>query len=662
MTTGSHVKVTDVKPNSRVNITYDVETGGAMEIKALPFVVGVLANLSGKPEAPVPSFHKDQRRRFIEIDRDNFDDVMNGVGPRLSYKVDNKLTDDGSRMGVELRFRSIEDFGPEQVVNQIEPLRKLLEVRSLLAGLLGKMDGNHELRRRLREVLADSERVIRIAMEATLDQLDINLSDTAPSVAESDQASLLDQIITEMGIGWNDWERMTSRREIGALVAELLNGTCVLSKDIEATVVNRIADIDKLLSGQLNEVFHHPEFQALEAAWRGLHYLVSQTETGPNLRFRVLNVSKPELHKDQMVAADYERSALFKMVYKGEYEIFGGSPYSVLIGDYYFGLQREDVHLLECLSSIAARAHAPFISAPAPGLLGLENFTDLPYPRDLAKKFEVPDYTKWKSFRELDDSRYVGLTLPNFLLRLPYGPDTVPVETFNFKEAVDGFDHTKYLWGNAAYVLTSRLTNAFNRYGWCAAIRGAETGGLVTGLPQHMFQTDEGDTLMKCPTEIPISDRRQRELTHLGFIALCHDKRSDRAVFFSVPSCAKAKRYDTDEANAVAKLAVRLEYTITISRFAHYLKAIMRDRIGCFYTRRDCEQYLNHWISQYVTSEDSPSEEDDARFPLGSALVEVLSGKSGVYRAIVSIRPRFQFHGLSLPLQLITELPAPAKG
>jgi type VI secretion system protein ImpC len=483
------------------------------------------------------------------------------------------------------------------------------------------------------------------------------------AVAGAEESGFLDQIINETRIGKDDWERDQSRRQIATLVDEVMKGTLRVSKDLEATINARIADIDKVLSAQLNAIMHAPEFQKLEGAWRGLHYLVMQSETSTMLKIRVLNISKDELRKDLEKAVEFDQSALFKKVYEEEYGTFGGAPYGALIGDFEFGRHPQDLALLEKVSNVAAAAHAPFISAAAPGLLGLESFTDLPNPRDLAKKFETPDYAKWKSFRESEDSRYVGLTLPHVLMRLPYGPDTVPVENFNFKEDVDGTDHSKYLWGNAAYAMGARLTDAFAKYGWTAAIRGVEGGGRVDGLPTHTFRTDEGEIALKCPTEIAITDRREKELSDLGFIPLVHCKGTDFAAFFGAQSCQKAKKYDTDAANANARLSTQLQYLLAMSRFAHYLKSIMRDKIGSFMTRKDCEDFLNRWISKYVVSTEDAGQEIKAKFPLKEARVEVaeVAGKPGVYRAIAFLKPHFQLDELTVSLRLVAELPPPAK-
>ena len=483
------------------------------------------------------------------------------------------------------------------------------------------------------------------------------------AVAGTEESGVLDQIINETRIGKDDWERDQSRRQIATLVEEVMKGTLRVSKDLEATINARIADIDKVLSAQLNAIMHAPEFQKLEGAWRGLHYFVMQSETSTMLKIRVLNISKDELRKDLEKAVEFDQSALFKKVYEEEYGTFGGAPYGALIGDFEFGRHPQDLALLEKVSNVAASAHAPFISAAAPGLLGLEDFTDLPNPRDLAKKFETPDYAKWKSFRESEDSRYVGLTLPHVLMRLPYGPDTVPVEAFNFKEDVDGTDHSKYLWGNAAYAMGARLTDAFAKYGWTAAIRGVEGGGRVDGLPTHTFRTDEGEIALKCPTEIAITDRREKELSDLGFIPLVHCKGTDFAAFFGAQSCQKAKKYDTDAANANARLSTQLQYLLAMSRFAHYLKSIMRDKIGSFMTRKDCEDFLNRWISKYVVSTEDAGQEIKAKFPLKEARVEVaeVAGKPGVYRAIAFLKRHFELDELTVSLRLVAELPPPAK-
>jgi type VI secretion system protein ImpC len=482
-------------------------------------------------------------------------------------------------------------------------------------------------------------------------------------VAEA-PVSLLDQVITETRIGRNDEQREESRRQISAFVEEAMRGAFRISKDLEQTIAARIADIDQLVTRQLNQVMHAAEFQKLEASWRGLHYLVQQSETGTMMKLKVLNASKEDLRKDLERAAEFDQSALFKKIYEEEYGTFGGSPFGALIGDYEFTRQSPDLSFLEKMSNVASAAHAPFIAASSPELFNLDSFVDLGAPRDLAKIFESVDYAKWRSFRESEDSRYVALAMPHVLLRLPYGPETNPVEGFTFREDVDGRDHRKYLWGNAAWAIGTKLTDAFARYGWCAAIRGVEGGGLVQGLPTHTFATDDGEVALKCPTEIAITDRREKELADLGFVPLVHCKGTDYAAFFSAQTAQKPKKYDSDAANANARLSAQLPYIMAVSRFAHYLKAMMRDKIGSFMSRSDCERFLNEWISNYVTPDDNASAATKAQKPLRDARIDVseVPGKPGVYRAAAFLRPHFQLDELSVSLRLVAELPKSARG
>jgi type VI secretion system protein ImpC len=479
-----------------------------------------------------------------------------------------------------------------------------------------------------------------------------------------EEKSLLDQIIDEGKLAREKSQREWAKDMVGEFVSQVMEGTMVVSKDTEVMINARISQIDKLISDQLNEVMHHPEFQKLEASWRGLNYLVHQSETGENLKIRVMNVSKKDLLKDLEKASEFDQSALFKKIYESEFGMFGGSAYGALIGDYEFGNHPQDLSLLEKISQVAAAAHAPFISAADPGLFGFDSFSQLGEPRDMAKIFQRTEYAKWKSFRDSEDSRYVSLTIPHVLMRLPYGKANVPVEAFDFEETVDGTDHSKYLWGNAAYALGTRLTDAFAKYHWCAAIRGVEGGGLVEGLPVHTFKTDEGDVALKCPTEIAITDRREKELADLGFIPLVHCKDTDYAAFFSTQTTNKPKVYDTDSANANARLSSQMQYMLAISRFAHYMKSIMRDKVGSFMSRKNAEDFLNRWISNYVLLDDNAGQEAKARHPLREARVDVseIPGKPGAYQAVAFLRPHYQLDELTISLRLVSELPPPAKG
>ncbi len=446
-------------------------------------------------------------------------------------------------------------------------------------------------------------------------------------------------------------------------VNQVLQGQMTLSRDAEATIQARIAQIDRLISVQLNEVLHYPAFQKLEATWRGIKYLIDQSETSEMLKIKVLIVSKRDLLKDLQRAPEFDQSALFKKVYEEEFGVFGGAPFAALLGDYEFGRGPEDVELLERISNVASAAHAPFMSAASSDLLNLSSYTQLGAPRDIGKIFDSTEYAKWKSFRQSEDSRYVALTLPHILMRLPYGKDTKQIDAFDYEESVDGSDHSKYLWGNAAFGLAARLTNSFAKHGWCAAIRGVEGGGLVEGLPAHTFRTDEGDIALKCPTEVAITDRREKELADQGLVPMVHCKGTDYAAFFSVQTANKPKLYDKEAANANARLSAQLPYILAMSRFAHYLKAMMRDKIGSFMTRQDCEKFLNRWISNYVVSDDNASQAAKASHPLREAVIQVseVPGKPGAYRAVAFLKPHFQLDELSVSLRLVAELPASAR-
>lgn len=482
--------------------------------------------------------------------------------------------------------------------------------------------------------------------------------------AEQTSESLLDQVINQSRVARSESEHTRARDLIGELVSQVMDGTVVVSNNLSATLDARIAELDALISEQLSEILHTPEFQQLESTWRGLHYLCRHTSTGETLKIKMLNASKKDLVRDFNTAIDFDQGALFKKVYEEEFGTFGGAPFGALIGDYELTRQPEDMYFIEQMSHVAAAAHAPFISAASPELLGLESFADLGKPRDLAKVFDTLEYAKWKSFRESEDARYVGLTVPRFLGRMPYHPkEGTVVEGFNFVEDVDGTDHQKYLWVNSAYAFAARLTNAFEHFGWCAAIRGVEGGGLVEDLPTHTFKTDDGEIALKCPTEIAITDRREKELSDLGFIPLVHCKNTDYAAFFGAQSVQRAKKYNTDAANANAVLSAQLQYIFASCRIAHYLKSMMRDKIGSFAAASNVEQFLNNWLAQYVVMDDSASQEVKAQYPLREAAVQVseVPGRPGVYRAVTFLRPHFQLDELSVSLRLVAELPQSAK-
>ena len=478
-----------------------------------------------------------------------------------------------------------------------------------------------------------------------------------------ESVSLLDDIVSQSKVAKTETEHARAKDLITELVKEVMQGTVTVSDNLSATIDARIAEIDQLISTQLSEVMHAPEFQKLESSWTGLHYMCKQTSTGERLKIKVMSATKKDIVKDFKTAIDFDQSALFKKVYEEEFGTFGGAPFGALIGDFEIGRGAEDLYFLEQMSHVAAAAHAPFISAASSEMFGLESFTDLGKPRDLSKVFDTVEYAKWKSFRDSEDSRYVGLTMPRFLGRMPYDPkEGMTAETFNFVESVDGQDHSKYLWVNTAYAFGTRLTEAFEHYGWCAAIRGVEGGGLVEGLPAHTFKTDDGEVALKCPTEISITDRREKELSDLGFIPLVHCKDTDYAAFFGAQSVQKPKKYDSDAANANALLSAQMQYIFSVCRIAHYLKAILRDKIGSFASQSEVQAFLSSWISQYVTTDDTATQDVKAAYPLREATVEVqeVPGKPGAFRAVAFVRPHYQLDELTVSLRLVADLPGGA--
>ncbi|HEV2104757.1 MAG TPA: type VI secretion system contractile sheath large subunit [Candidatus Eisenbacteria bacterium] len=453
---------------------------------------------------------------------------------------------------------------------------------------------------------------------------------------------------------------------VRTLAEQALIDSKIISDDALNTIDAIIAQIDKKLSEQVNLILHNAEFQQLEGAWRGLHYLVNNTETDEQLKIRVLNISKKDLGKTlkKFKGTAWDQSPLFKKFYEEEYGQFGGEPYGTIVGDYYFDHSPPDVELLGEMAQVAAAAHAPFITATAPTLMQMDSWQELANPRDLTKIFGTPEYAAWRSLRESEDARYLGLCMPRFLARLPYGAKTSPVEEFAFEEDTEGAKHDKYAWANSAYAMAVNINRSFKSYGWCSQIRGVESGGAVTGLPTHTFPTDDGGVDMKCPTEIAISDRREAELAKNGFMPLVHRKNSDFAAFIGAQSLQKPAEYEDPDATANAALAARLPYLFASCRFAHYLKCIVRDKVGSFKERTDMETWLNNWIGQYVlTNPATATDADKARKPLAGAevVVEEIEGNPGYYSAKFFLRPHYQLEGLTVSLRLVSKLPSGKK-
>src|SRR6266498_4454474 len=450
---------------------------------------------------------------------------------------------------------------------------------------------------------------------------------------------------------------------VRTLAEQALSATTLISDDAVKTIQSIIAEIDKKLSEQINLIMHQEDFKSLEGSWRGLHHLVSNTETDEKLKIKVFNVSKKDLGKTikKFKGTAWDQSPLFKKMYEDEFGTPGGEPYGCLVGDYFFDHTPPDVEILSGMAQIASAAHAPFLAGSAPNVMNLESWQQLGDPRDLTKIFQTPEYAAWRSLRDSEDAKYIGLAMPRFLSRLPYGSKTSPVEEFDFEEDTEGADHNKYVWSNSAFAMATNVTRAFKLYGWCARIRGAESGGMVEGLPCHTFPTDDGGVDMKCPTEIAITDRREAELAKNGLMPLSHWKNTDYAVFVGAQSVQKPFEYTDPDATANANLSARLPYLFACCRFAHYLKCIVRDKIGSFKERDTMETWLNKWIIQYVDGDPvNSSETTKAQKPLAAAEVKVeeVEGNPGYYRATFWLRPHYQLEGLTVSLRLVSKLPS----
>ncbi len=488
----------------------------------------------------------------------------------------------------------------------------------------------------------------------------------AEGQAATEEGEATDSLLTQAIGATKQTEPDRAQELIKTLTTEAMAGTVKFDKNLTVTFNKAIAALDEKLSKQLCAVMHHEKFQKLEGTWRGLHYLVMNSETSAQLKLKCINISKRELYKDLSKAVEFDQSNTFKKIYENEFGTPGGEPYGALVGDYEFTNHPEDIELLTSMSNVAAAAFAPFLTSASPSLFGFKSFEELSKPRDLEKIFESLEYAKWRSFRDSEDSRFVTLTMPRVLSRLPYGADTKPIDEFGFEETprdeqgrLMAMDHSEYSWMNAAYAMATRLTDAFAQYGWCTAIRGAEGGGKVLNLPLHVFTSDDGDLDHQCPTEIGITDRREAELSKLGFLPLCHYKNTDYAVFFGAQTAQKPKKYDRPDATANAAISARLPYMMATSRFAHYLKVMARDKIGSFMEASDCEAWLNRWILNYVNGNADAGQDIKARYPLAEAKVQVkeIPGAPGSYNAVAWMRPWLQMEELTTSLRMVAKIP-----
>ncbi len=704
-------KLSRVRP-PRVQITYDVETGGALEKKEIPFIVGIIAPLSGKSKKSTPPMGE---KKMVQIDRDNFNKVLDSITPRVAFEVPDTLAKNPGLLAISVEFNHIDHFDPIAVVKRIPKLNQLYLERSRLRDFLAKLDGNEPLSTLLLGILTDDARKKAIVGVISKAQKALDEARALPDEKERDEAILavfepqlnsdkdndIKTLVDKGQMILEDSQKPYVLELVAEFVSQLIEKPDLLpaadaSEEVKKNInvggiiTRRIGQKDKLISRQLNYVIHHDDFQQMEASWRGLHFLVMHTETNNKLKLKLLNASYDELYKDLDKAVEFDQSALFRLIYEDEYGTYGGDPYSVLVGDFQLGRTAKDIKFLEMISGVAAAAHAPFISSAWAKLFDMEDYGNLFKPRDLSKIFESAELIQWRAFREKEDSRYVTLALPKVMLRLPYHHENNPVEGIYFDEDMaineyqlndkeelvigtetdeDGIvsdktikqvDARKVLWGNPAYILAQRITNAYSLFGWTAAIRGVEGGGLVEGLPAYTFETEEGDIALSCPTQVSITDRREKELNDLGFMAICHCKGTNKAAFFGGQSTNKPKMYLTDSATANARISSMLPYIMAASRFAHYIKVIMREKIGSFMTRQNVENYLNTWIAQYVLLDDTPPQHIKAKYPLREARIQVtdIPGKPGAYRATVFLRPHFQLEELTTSIRLVAELPS----
>ena len=489
--------------------------------------------------------------------------------------------------------------------------------------------------------------------------------DRAEAVAESRDVGEFSELLKQSFKPRTERAATEVENAVATLVRQALADESVVKDDVLDTIESMIARIDEKLTAQVNEILHAQPFQQLESAWRGLHYLAFNSETDAQLKIKVMNVSKNEIYRNLRLypGARWDQSPLFKRLYEHEFGQLGGEPYGCIIGDYHFSHVPTDVQLLRDLSKVAAAAHAPFFAGADPSLMGMDSWTELMNPRDLSKLFDTPEYAAWKGLRDAADSRYIGLCMPRVLARLPYGAKTEPVEEFAFEEDTDGHQGNKYAWMNAAYAMAVNINRSYKEYGWCTRIRGVQSGGEVLNLPSHTFPTDDGGVDLKCPTEIAISDRREHELAKSGLIPLIHRKNTDKAAFIGAQSVYKPKKYegkDGVDATASDNLSARLPYMFAVSRFAHYLKCMVRDKIGSTKEKDALQRWLQEWILGYVDgSPDISSEETKAQKPLAAAKVEIFEDEEnpGYYSARFYLRPHYQLEAMDIGLSLVSRLP-----
>jgi type VI secretion system protein ImpC len=651
----------------RVQIEYELEFGGAKQLVSLPFVVGILADLSGSSKRLSQSLNERQMR-FVDID--NFDQHLRDLAPRVAFTVPNTF-DGRAELLIDITFKSMDDFSPSAIARKVPGLDRLLEQRTQLENLVFYMDGKRGAESLVGQVLNDASLLEEIAskkLRTSSDGTEDNIKEEKGLEHETLEQSpdALSELLIKEFKPKSDRAFIQLESAFQALAKQALSYSSSYGIGPETTINEIIRQIDLKLSRQINHILHHPEFQLLEGAWRGLNYLIENSETDEILKVRIMSISKKELGKTikQYKGSAWDQSPLFKKIYDDEFGLLGGQPYGCLIGDYEFDNSPQDVEILRGMARIAAAAHAPFITAASPSVMKINSWQEITNSPDLTKIFMTPEYTAWRSLRESEDSRYLALTMPRFLARRPYGNFTDPVEEFDFQEEIQGWDSKYFTWCNSAYAMGVNITRAFKLYGWLSRIRGMESGGMLGDFPTYSFPADDGSIDTRSPTEVSISDRREAELAKSGFMPLVHVKNTDSVVFIGAQSFHKPEEYDDPDATTAATLAARLPYLLSSCRFAHYLKCIVRDHIGnigTFSTREDMQKWLNDWILQYVGYDPANlSEESKARKPLASAevVLDDIEGDPGNYASKFYLRPYYQLEGLTISFRLFSKLPS----
>lgn len=631
-------KLLRVRP-PRIKITYDIETEGSSTTKELPVVLGMIGDYSGmrNPDVEFP-LYKD--RKFIYVDPDNFDEVFKSLSPRCTISVPSM--DGKTTQAIELLFETLEDFKPLNLIKKVDFLYALETEKRQLTDLRMKCDISNKVDEFLNRIMTDSA-----------------FKDTIKAQATAGTGQDIDNMIQDTHFCHTDDQKPYAYQLILNFINVLEKNTDTNITEYVPLILSYITIVDTTISYYLNAILHDSNFQKLEGSWRGVLYVLQNAEFTGNLRLRLFNATSKELFDDLTKVMEFDQSTLFKKVYEEEYGTFGGNPYTAVMWDYSIGRSSEDMILLRKVTEVMAAAHCPLFVGAAPSLFDLKNFETLHQPYAITKIFDSVELAEYRSFRESPDAKYITLLLPRVMARLPYNTNEISIEGLNFVESVSGLSSNEYTWMSPAYVYLVQVAEAYARYGWLASICGVENGGKVDNLPLHLYKSPNGEWIAKCPTEVAITDRRERELSDLGFIALCNSKDDNFSVFFGSNSAFKPSLYVTENANANASLSARTPYMLNVSRFAHYLKCIMRDKIGAFYNAGEISNFLSAWLASYTLLDDKASRSLKAKYPLRefSLKVEEIPGKPGNYTSVLLIRPHDELQGIEISLRLVAQMP-----